>query len=181
MKIYTKKGDLGKTSIIGESNIDKHHLRIEAYGTIDELNSQIGLLKSCPCLNEHKYPYIDQLVSIQNHLFAIGSLLASKSAKLVNPPWLQMIEEMEKDIDSMELILLPLTDFILPGGDIWSSYAHIARSICRRAERRVTAFHEHCQIEKNILVYLNRLSDYLFVLARLINKLQNIDDVTWNK
>ena len=177
MKIYTKKGDLGKTSIIGENNIDKHNIRIEAYGTVDELNSYLGLLISCPHVDFTNQK--QALLFIQNILFQIGASLASKKHKIKLS--LDDVEKLESFIDNMELHLDPLTSFILPGGDLWSSYAQISRSICRRAERRITALHVVEKIDSNLLKFMNRLSDYLFVLARYINKLNNVDEIKWNQ
>ncbi|MBF25068.1 MAG: ATP:cob(I)alamin adenosyltransferase [Flavobacteriales bacterium] len=175
MKIYTKKGDLGKTSIIGSNNIDKHSIRIEAYGTIDELNSHIGLLSSCPYEEFEKYS--KELVSIQNCLFRIGASLASKNNIYQIEP--TEIDKLESSIDAIELILNPLKSFILPGGDMWSSYSQISRSVCRRAERRITHLNTFEKIDVNIIKYINRLSDYLFVIARLINHINKIDEIKW--
>ena len=175
MKIYTKKGDSGTTSIIGKNNVDKHHMRIEAYGTIDELNSYLGLLSS--------YNHVDfitqkkQLSLIQNILFKIGSSLASQNMKykLSNSD----IEKLERYIDKIEIYLPALTSFILPSGTTWSSYAHIARCVCRRSERRITLLNINEEIDQNIIKFINRLSDYLFVLARYINKINDVDEVKW--
>ncbi len=176
MRIYTKKGDLGKTSIIGGSNIDKHNIRIEAYGTVDELNSYLGLLSSCPYLDFKKHE--KELIIIQNCLFQIGASLASQNS--INKIKPSEIERIESFIDHIELILPQLKSFILPGGDIWSSYAQISRSVCRRAERRITHLNTVDEIDSNIIKYINRLSDYLFVLARLINYIKNVDEIKWN-
>tara|TARA_B100001250_G_scaffold395790_1_gene401085 strand:- start:3124 stop:3660 length:537 start_codon:yes stop_codon:yes gene_type:complete len=175
MKIYTKKGDLGKTSIIGEKDIHKHNIRIEAYGTVDELNSYLGLLISCPHVdfkNQKK-----QLLCIQNILFQIGASLASK--KNIITFNLNDIEKIEVFIDEMDASLDSLKSFILPGGDLWSGYAQISRSICRRAERRITQLHAAEKINTNLIKFMNRLSDYLFVLARYINKINNIPETKW--
>ena len=179
MKIYTKKGDLGKTSIIGEKNIDKHHVRIEAYGTVDELNSYLGLLRSFDHvkMNTHQ----DELIDIQNNLFIIGASLASKSQPRLNMTITnKSIEKIEIYIDNIDKDLPPLTSFILPGGDRWSSYAQIARSVCRRAERNLVALGEK-EINPLHLKYLNRLSDYLFVLARSILADNNVSAIEWEK
>jgi len=176
MKIYTKKGDDGTTSIIGDQSIDKHNIRIEAYGTIDELNSYLGLLCSCPYIAFKKHRA--ELILIQNILFEIGTSLASTEDDIrINS---NDIKNIENFIDKIEANLEPLKSFILPGGDIWSSYAHISRSICRRAERRVTKFNITNKIDDNIIKFINRLSDYLFVLARYINHIQNVDEIKWN-
>ena len=181
MKVYTKKGDLGKTSIIGESNIDKHNIRIEAYGTVDELNSVIGLLRSFNHQNFDKH--IKELIFIQNCLFTIGSVLASTMsiASTMNSINSSDIKTLEKFIDSMQLKLQPLDSFILPGGDIWIGYAHLSRSICRRAERRITFLNMEQKIDQRIITFINRLSDYFFVLARQIHDINNIDELKWNR
>ena len=176
MKIYTKRGDAGKTSIIGDQSIDKHNIRIEAYGTIDELNSYLGLVCACPYIAFKKHR--EELILIQNLLFQIGTSLASKKNNIrINS---NDIKNIENFIDGIEFDLTPLKSFILPGGDIWSSYAHISRAICRRAERRVTEFNIANKIDVNIIKFINRLSDYLFVLARYINQIQNVDEIKWN-
>jgi cob(I)alamin adenosyltransferase len=179
MKIYTKKGDSGKTSIIGASNLNKHNIKIEAYGTVDELNSLVGLLRSFdhPEFSTHK----KELVFIQDLLFKIGSILASTSD--VNFPFSitsKNIKELESFIDNIEVQLEKLTSFILPGGDIWNGYTHLARAVCRRAERRITALNTEEKIDNNILIFMNRLSDYFFVLARRINLINDVDDIKWN-
>ena len=176
MKIYTKKGDLGKTSIIGKQNIDKHSIRIEAYGTVDELNSYLGLLASCPYTSFQTQK--QQILSIQALLFQVGASLASENNKI--PFQLNDTEIIEGFIDQMELNLDSLTSFILPGGDCWSSYAQISRSICRRAERRITELNSIQKTDPNLLKFINRLSDYLFVLARYINKINGVNEVKWN-
>ena len=175
MKIYTKKGDLGKTSIIGENDIHKHHIRIEAYGTVDELNSYLGLINSYNhnSFKENK----EQLIYIQNCLFKIGASLASK--KLNNAIESSEITALEDFIDDMEKRLPILKSFILPGGIFWSSYAQISRSICRRCERRITELSLEHQVDPNIIKFMNRLSDYLFVLARYINFINNISEIKW--
>jgi len=176
MKIYTKKGDLGKTSIIGENNISKHHIRIEAYGTVDELNSYLGLFTS------YEHPRIEKnkqhLILIQNCLFKIGASLAEKKPtikiKLVE------VEILEKFIDNMQKDLPVLNSFILPGGEYWSSVAQICRSICRRCERKISLLALEHEIDPNIIKYMNRLSDYLFVLARYINFINNVPEIKWS-
>jgi cob(I)alamin adenosyltransferase len=179
MKIYTKKGDSGKTSIIGASDLNKHNIKIEAYGTVDELNSLVGLLRSFdnPDFSVHQ----NELVFIQDTLFKIGSILASASD--VEDPFSitsNNIKELEIFIDNIENKLEKLTSFILPGGNIWNGYTHLARSVCRRAERRITALNMEEKIDNNILIFINRLSDYFFVLARKINVINNVDEIKWN-
>ena len=178
MKIYTKKGDTGKTSIIGESNIYKNDIRIEAYGTIDELNSYLGLLRSFD--SSEFSPQKKELVSIQNALFNIGATLASKKpipdCKISN----KEISNVENFIDKMDAQLNPLQSFILPGGELWSSYAQIARSVCRRAERKIISLSIKEEVDPLIITFINRLSDYLFVLARYISFLNNVKEIKWN-
>ena len=175
MKIYTKKGDLGKTSIIGEQNINKHNIRIEAYGTVDELNSYLGLLISCPHIDFQEKK--QQLLLLQNILFQIGASLASKNNTISFD--LNDTNKIEGYIDEIDAILDPLKSFILPGGNMWSAYAHISRAICRRAERRITKLHATEKINVDLIKFMNRLSDYLFVLARYINKIHDIPETKW--
>tara|TARA_B100000965_G_scaffold325142_1_gene287337 strand:- start:2311 stop:2859 length:549 start_codon:yes stop_codon:yes gene_type:complete len=182
MKIYTKKGDTGKTSIIGQSKIDKHNIRIEAYGTIDELNSYIGLVRSYDSNNFEKYN--SQLQIIQNNLFKIGAVLATVKKDIVDESLLisdSDIYMIENYIDDIDPLLPELKSFILPGGSIWSAHLQVCRSICRRAERRITSLNNSCPIDLNIIKYVNRLSDYFFILSRLVNHLNKIDDVKWDK
>ena len=164
MKIYTKKGDKGETSLIGGSRVSKTHTRIEAYGTVDELNSVIGVIRDTARFREPD----EFLVSIQNLLFTIGSELASAPDSKMNIPMLQErdIEALEKEMDRMNEQLPDLKNFILPGGDLTASHCHVARCVCRRAERRVVALAAEAEIDEKIIRYLNRLSDFLFVLAR---------------
>jgi len=178
MKIYTKTGDKGQTSLIGGTRVPKYDDRVEAYGTIDELNSHLGLIRDlCDDLQEKEL-----LLLIQDRLFIAASNVASDSAKaLAKMPMLQEsdIEILEKKIDEMNASLPDLTQFILPGGHILASHTHIARTICRRAER-LTLKVQTNEIPNQIVVkYLNRLSDFLFVLARkFANELGN-GDVHW--
>lgn len=165
MKIYTKTGDKGLTSLIGGTRVPKHHLRIEAYGTVDELNAYTGLIRDQHIREEHK----DILKVIQDRLFVVGSLLASdpERSKMKLPDLLpQDVEMLEKAIDGMNEALPELKNFILPGGHPTVSYCHIARCVCRRAERLVVHLSEESTVDELILIYLNRLSDFLFVLAR---------------
>ncbi len=164
MKIYTKKGDKGETSLIGGNRVSKTHVRIEAYGTVDELNSIIGVIRDTA-----DFKSTDQfLVDIQNLLFTIGSELASApDSKMVVPTLEQAhIEALEKEMDRMNEHLPELRNFILPGGDITASQCHVARCVCRRAERRVVALAADAEVDEKIVQYLNRLSYYLFTLAR---------------
>ena len=178
MKIYTKKGDQGKTSLFGGRRISKDDLRIEAYGTIDELNSHIGLLCSANLVHEIKI----KLQQIQSYLFAIGSNLAAdpKKSDLKLPA---LIEEqtrfLEIEIDNMESHLSPLRFFILPGGDVSSAQAHLCRTVCRRAERRSVSLSQLEFVNEHIIIYLNRLSDYFFVLARYLAFLNKSEEINW--
>jgi cob(I)alamin adenosyltransferase len=180
MKIYTKTGDKGETSLFGGERVSKSILRIDAYGTIDELNSFIGL-----AINEVKNPEIKTLLEhIQNDLFAIGSDLATpiseKTEKLrINRVPEEMFSRLESEIDKFEEKLEELRNFILPGGTKGASLIHVCRTVCRRAERLVTALKETERINDNILIYLNRLSDLMFVLSRYENLYSGKPDIKW--
>lgn len=178
MKIYTKTGDKGQTSLIGGTRVPKHHLRIEAYGTVDELNSWLGLLRDHP-IDHHS---ITTLVEIQDRLFTIGSHLASDTEKSrMKLPEIgnEDVLMLEKEIDKMENELPELKSFILPGGHPIVSFTHIARCVCRRCERLVTHLSEETIINEVIAIYLNRLSDYLFVLSRYQAMLNNAAESPW--
>ena len=185
MKIYTKTGDKGKTSLFGGTRVPKYELRIEAYGTVDELNSYIGLLKDQK-IDAHTSK---SLLKIQHELFTIGSMLATPTAKeslksgkdRLNIPkiCLEQILYLEQEIDIMEKELPSMTHFILPGGHQTVSFCHIARCVCRRAERLAVQLHESEPINEHILSYLNRLSDYLFVLARKLSMDNKAKEIPW--
>lgn len=178
MKIYTKKGDTGTTQLIGGTRVPKHHIRIEAYGTVDELNSWIGYLRDQ--LQEENSR--DVLKEIQDRLFTIGSQLATDPAtSRMQLPDLQEsdVELLEKEMDKMNESLPEMKSFLLPGGHIANSTCHIARCVCRRTERLVTHLDESEVVEPLVTKYLNRLSDYLFVLARRISVMENIAEVPW--
>lgn len=179
VKIYTKTGDDGTTGLIGGSRIKKYDLRIEAYGTVDELNSWIGCLR--PGVESEKVK--ETLFEIQNKLFNIGSRLASDDKGESFTRQLSLEEKdifsIEKAIDYMESGLPPLDFFILPGGDTLVAQCHIARTVCRRAERRITELAEVNTIDPDIVKYINRLSDFLFVLARFVAKEKNIPEDRW--
>jgi len=178
MKIYTKTGDKGETSLIGGVRVPKHHLRIESYGTIDELNSYIGLLRSQDIAENDR----GVLKKIQDRLFVIGSSLASDPDKSrMRIPELKQddIELLEKEIDRMNTLLPELRHFILPGGNTAVSFCHIARAVCRRSERITVLLAEGSYVDELIVVYLNRLSDYLFVLARMLGFDQGIVENEW--
>lgn len=179
-KIYTKTGDLGKTSLIGGTKVPKNHLRIETYGTIDELNSYIGLVID---LVEHN-PSKIILKEIQDRLFTVGSSLACDPDKepLMKIPDLKEkdVVLLENEIDQMNTELEPMKHFILPGGHIAVSTSHITRCVCRRAERLCVNMQEHeLFVDPLVIKYINRLSDYLFVLARYIAHLLNVPEIAW--
>jgi len=179
-KIYTKTGDKGKTSLIGGTKISKSHLRIEAYGTVDELNSYIGLCKDL--VSDIKSREI--LLEVQDRLFTIGSSLACdpvKEPKMKIPDLKESdIVLLENEIDKMNEIIPPMKSFILPGGHIAVSHIHIARCICRRAERGAVRLEmEKQEIEPVVLKYLNRLSDYLFILARFTGHQLGVEEIPW--
>ncbi len=178
MKIYTKKGDTGTTSLIGGTRVPKNHIKIEAYGTIDELNSWLGVLKDCSNRNYYK----NFIEDIQNQLFNIGSLLAEdkENSKMKLPDINEVvIQNMENNIDQLDSILPPLKNFVLPGGNIHNSYAHVARCVCRRAERNVVELSQLEEVNPLILKFLNRLSDWLFVYARFISYANNSPETLW--
>lgn len=178
MKIYTKTGDLGETSLLGGERLKKSHVQIESYGTVDELNSWIGLLRD----QEMSEEYRAQLIEIQDRLFTIGSLLATslQGTKMKLPEIsLGDIEYLEKNIDEMNEELPEMRSFVLPGGHTTVSYAHIARCVCRRAERLVVAMKEVGFEQQIVLTYLNRLSDYLFVLSRKLTQDLNAPEIPW--
>ncbi len=177
MKIYTKTGDEGKTSLIGGTRVPKYHIRIECYGTVDELSSWIGLIRDQEILEKYK----TDLIEIQDRLFTIESQLASDSESEFNIPDIDEkdIKFLEKEIDNITGELPPLKSFLLSGGDTVVSYCHIARTVCRRAERLIIRLSEEFEISELILQYLNRLSDYLFVLSRKIGKDKNAAELLW--
>jgi len=178
MKIYTKTGDDGKTSLFDNSRIWKSHERIVSYGAIDELNSAVGIAISMDL--DHQLKEI--LVRIQNELFIVGSDLANPNMSDTKIRTTEnMILSLENDIDTFESELSELTNFILPGGTLMSSILHLSRTIARRAETHVIALSQKEEINKIAIVYLNRLSDLLFVLARVLNKRKNIDDIVWKR
>lgn len=179
-KIYTKTGDKGKTSLIGGTKVLKSDLRIEAYGTIDELNSWIGLVNDA--VND--FSANNTLKEIQDRLFTIGSSLAcdpEKETKLIIPDLHEKdVTALEKEIDTMNETLPEMKHFILPGGHSAVSFTHVARCVCRRAERLcVNLDSQHGQVAPLVIKYLNRLSDYLFVLARYIGHLHNVPEIIW--
>ena len=179
MKIYTRTGDKGETGLLGGTRVPKDDDRIEAYGTVDELNSHIGMLRDLAA------PHCDELlVTVQNKLFAIGSQLASASAEeamkfsvpLITDPDIKALED---EMDRMDKELEPMRNFILPGGHPAVSQAHICRTVCRRAERRAVHLGGADDVNGTIVRYLNRLSDLLFVMARHLGRLHNVQDIPW--
>ena len=186
MKIYTKTGDKGETGLIGGKRIPKSDPRIISYGLIDELNSNVGLTISLLNLKNNNLfsDLIDLLIKIQNDLFAIGSDLADPTYPMENKYKIprtdeKMVSYLESEIDKFEKEVVPITFFILPGGSIESSILHVSRSIARRTETAVAPLSKSQTINPAILIYLNRLSDLLFVAARLANKRLGVGDVAW--
>jgi len=179
MKIYTKNGDTGQTSLLGGKRVDKHHIRIDAYGTVDELNSHLGWLRDSIVQLEFRVV----LLEIQDRLFTLGSHLAL-DPEHVGKMNLPVIEEkditlLEKKMDEMDSVLPELKNFVLPGGFGPSSHCHVARCVCRRAERGVSGLEIHSEQDKLALKYLNRLSDYLFVLARTLVVQSGAEEIPW--
>ena len=179
MKIYTKTGDGGFTSLYGGKRVTKDNNRIDAYGTVDELNSFIGLLRDQDIAEPHK----KFLTQIQVELFNIGALMATPAEKIDKLKLERLSENditiLENEIDDLDAEIPKLTHFILPGGHQIVSYCHVARSICRRAERLAYALHHFEPLDDEVLKYLNRLSDYLFVLARKLTKDLQIEEIKW--
>lgn len=185
MKIYTKTGDGGITALFGGKKVPKDHDRIESYGTVDELNSYIGLIRD-QNINPH---YKNILIEVQDRLFTVGAILATPPEKEVlknGELRLQKlgiidsdIEFLENEIDSMQESLPPMTHFILPGGHPTVSHCHIARCICRRAERLTVHLSHNEPVSEIAIRYLNRLSDYLFVLARKLSQDLNAEEIQW--
>ena len=185
MKIYTKTGDKGTTALFGGTRVPKHHIRIESYGTVDELNSHIGLIRD-QNIDKHAQ---DVLIIIQNKLFTVGAILATDPEKAtlksgkdrLNIPKIsnEDIELLEQEMDQMNDQLPEMTHFVLPGGHQTVSFCHIARCVCRRAERLASALNDLEPFQAETLTYLNRLSDYLFVLARKLSKDLQADEVKW--
>jgi cob(I)alamin adenosyltransferase len=180
-KIYTKTGDDGTTALIGGTRIPKNHIRIEAYGTVDELNSWLGIIADLLVKEQVEK---NVLKEIQNNLFTIGSSLAcdpTKDTKMMIPDLLASdIFFLETEIDRLDANLPALKNFVLPGGNLIASQCHVARCVCRRAERICVAMtQEEQQVDDKAIQYLNRLSDYLFTLARYILKIQNGEETIW--
>ncbi len=188
-KIYTKSGDQGQTSLVGGARVSKSHDRLESYGTVDELNSSIGILiaeiRSVPQLRQKADRELGLLSMIQNTLFDVGSRLACEdleNQKLLPKLNAERIADLESAIDHLQKDLPPLKNFILPGGSRAASFCHLARTVCRRAERATVRL-EHAALppDPDVLRYLNRLSDYLFVLARALNHWSGGTETIWSK
>jgi cob(I)alamin adenosyltransferase len=177
VKIYTRTGDTGETSLYGGERTSKSDPRIEAYGTIDELNAFLGLVRT----SWPSSPLDAQLNRVQSDLFDIGAYLAAPGSDRFKSVQSPRIADLEQGIDSMERDLKPLTTFVLPGGSTAAAHLHVARTICRRAERRVVALDDASKEMQTTLAYLNRLSDYLFVAARFANLRHGVTDTPWSK
>jgi cob(I)alamin adenosyltransferase len=178
MKIYTKTGDKGLTSLIGGSRVPKYHIRIESYGTIDELNSYLGLIACQDILMYDK----QILKQIQDRLFTIGASLATdpeKSAMAIPDLKQADVDLLETEMDAMDKQLPVLKHFILPGGSNAVSFCHLARCVCRRAERLTVQLAQDSPVDEKVIVYLNRLSDYLFMLARKVGQEQHLEENKW--
>jgi len=185
MKVYTKTGDTGTTALFGGTRVPKHHIRIESYGTVDELNSHIGLIRD----QEINQSYKNVLIEVQDRLFTVGAILATPPENEIlknGQPRLNInrisdsdISFLENEIDKMDTSLPQMTHFVLPGGHTTVSYCHIARCVCRRAERLVVHLHELEPTDEEVIKYLNRLSDYLFVLARKLSFELEAEEVKW--
>ena len=185
MKVYTKTGDKGTTALFGGTRVPKHHIRIESYGTIDELNSHIGLIRD----QDIDPLYKNTLMHIQDRLFTVGAILATDPEKAIlksgkarlNIPKIsnEDIERLENEMDNMEASLPPMTHFVLPGGHQTVSFCHIARTVCRRAERLASHLNDLEPFQPETLMYINRLSDYLFVLARKLSHDLQAEEIKW--
>ena len=176
-KVYTKTGDRGTTGLIGGTRVEKHHLRLEAYGTVDELSSHIGLLRSYP-IDERS---VEVLIRIQKQLFVLSSYLATDTtvSSLKSRLDDKEVEFLEAEIDRMEEKLPPMKYFILPGGHHASAQCNVTRTVCRRAERRINAVVLQSVEDEKVLRYINRLSDYLFVLSRHLSDFFNEKEIIW--
>jgi len=178
MKIYTKTGDEGITSLVGGKRVSKAALRIETYGTVDELNAFTGLVRDQEVNRSRK----SFLIGIQNRLFTIGTMLATEGgSNKTKLPFLEEtdVQSLEEAMDAMDKELPPLRNFVLPGGHPSVSHCHVARTVCRRAERLTIALNEEHEIDPLVIKYLNRLSDYLFVLSRKMSIELGIEEIPW--
>lgn len=181
MKLYTKTGDKGTTGLIGGTRVNKNDVRLEAYGTVDELNTHIGVLVSLGLKTEHEV----FLRNMQNLLFTVGSNLATdttktdyKSASVMKENYITAVE---KEIDRLDSELAPLTQFTLPGGTQKSAQSHVCRTVARRAERRIIEMNNHYPVDNKVIIYVNRLSDYFFTLSRKLLKDENVEEIAWKQ
>lgn len=180
--IYTRTGDKGMTSLVGGTRVPKTHIRLEAYGTIDELDTHLGLLSTFldACPDEKA-----MLLWIQHKLFSVGAYLATDQENTTLRMESQIYEEdirrLEDAIDLYDSVLPPLRNFVIPGGSRESAVCQVCRTVCRRAERRILAMAEECEVSENVIAFMNRLSDFLFVLARKLNLLMQTDEIYWDK
>ncbi len=179
-RIYTRTGDKGTTSLVGGVRVSKTHTRLEAYGTVDELNSHIGVLRTYLTDEEDQ-----KLINfIQCKLFSVGSYLATDQSctqlRMASHIAEEDIFRLEQAIDTIDEMLPPLKSFVLPGGSRGAAVCHVCRTVCRRAERRILALSEACEIDSQMTTFVNRLSDYLFILARKINHLTQTDEILWD-
>jgi cob(I)alamin adenosyltransferase len=182
LKLYTRAGDQGSTGLFGGDRVTKSHPRLMAYGTLDELNSVLGLLRL------HASPSVvgqDLLLQVQHDLFVLGAVLATPESrqemlgeKMSKPTW--SLEEMERDIDRLSDLAPPMKAFVLPGGTPGAAWAHLARTVCRRAEREVVAMRSEEPVDPGVVQYLNRLSDWLFALSRAENAAAGVADIEWH-
>lgn len=179
-KLYTGTGDSGTTSLVGGKRASKSSVRLEAYGTVDEFSSHLGLLAALPC---DTVAVNSLLTAVQNRLFDVGAYLATENEQGVNPPIKGLseadVEEVEQAIDALDDMVPKTGAFVLPGGTQASAQAQIARTVCRRAERRIVALAQEAYVDPLVLRYINRLSDWLFILARYYNLQAGVPDVTW--
>ncbi len=178
--LYTRTGDAGTTSLVGGTRVPKTHCRLEAYGTVDELNAHLGLL-STYLADEHDRSFVQQ---VQHRLFAIGSCLATdtsrtplRQASIVSA---DQVAALEQEIDSIDSRLPQLSAFVLPGGSRSAALCHLCRTVCRRAERRILSLSEQAAVPPELLSYVNRLSDYLFALSRKLNQDEKKEEIFWN-
>ncbi len=181
--IYTRSGDAGKTSLVGGMRVSKTHARLEAYGTVDELNANLGVLAASVDDTEIR----SFLLYIQHKLFSLGAYLATDQSttdlQVASQISAEVVTRLEQAIDELDASLPKLTAFILPGGALSASFCHVCRTVCRRAERRILALEEHesCEIDPEVKQFVNRLSDYLFILSRKLNQLTQHDEIYWDK
>ncbi len=179
MKIYTKTGDQGQTGLLGGDRVSKDSLRIHAIGEIDELNAYVGVC----CLVVEDDTLKSMLIRVQNHLFDIGSELACPpNGKFdFTSVSASQISQLERELDEMEAELPPLKQFILPGGSVPSAHLHLLRTICRRAERAILALHSINPVRSELIIYVNRLSDWIFCISRLVNHRLGVEEQKWSK